>query len=451
MSNWTTDDVEFMDEGELKEALATLGVTVAGNESVDELRQKALEALPKEELKKPSDPKSTAPSVAEVDAMKAQLQQSGQELPGAAPAADATEAAQQWTENDLEFMGDDELKEVIVANGLSTEGLDTADQLKARALESLEAGKAAAEAATLGQAPTTEPSASEAAADTANQIADTANTIAANEIPDIAAILFELGLGEKVAAAGRWCKEMGAESLGDLEGENYAEELAERLAPPPITKAKLVARLKGEEVPPAGADIGALLAELKLDAKVEAAKKWCAEVGATSTADLEGEYVEQFVAALEPLPPIKKTKLTELLADTEKLAALAAVAPAGAFGATAALRDAFAAFDANNDGFLSVEELTGILTRPGGGAPMTEEQAKAFVAKHDKNGDGKLDLDEFAAALAAEQAEREGAAGGDPAAGDGPTDAQILDAVDAGALDNVPDPTESIEVGGMLG
>ena len=54
-------------------------------------------------------------------------------------------------------------------------------------------------------------------------------------------------------------------------------------------------------------------------------------------------------------------------------------------------------------------------------------------------------------ALAAEQAEREGAAGGDPAAGDGPTDAQILDAVDAGALDNVPDPTESIEVGGMLG
>ena len=55
MSNWTTDDVEFMDEGELKEALATLGVTVAGNESVDELRQKALEALPKEELKKPSD------------------------------------------------------------------------------------------------------------------------------------------------------------------------------------------------------------------------------------------------------------------------------------------------------------------------------------------------------------------------------------------------------------
>ena len=113
-------------------------------------------------------------------------------------------------------MGDDVLIEVILANGLSTEGLDTADQLKARALESLEAGKAAAEAATLGQAPTTEPSASEAAADTANKIADTANTIAANEIPDIAAILFELGLGEgrrrRPRGARRWTPSRSATS-----------------------------------------------------------------------------------------------------------------------------------------------------------------------------------------------------------------------------------------------
>ena len=164
---------------------------------------------------------------------------------------------------------------------------------------------------------------------------------------------------------------------------------------PPASRAadhegELVARLKGETLPPAGADIGALLAELKLDAKTEAAKKWCAEVGATSTADLEGEYVEQFVAALEPLPPIKKTKLTELLADTEKLAALAAVAPAGAFGATAALRDAFAAFDANNDGFLSVEELTGI--RPAGRRRADDRgPGEGLRREHDKNGDGKLD------------------------------------------------------------
>ena len=61
------------------------------------------------------------------------------------------------------------------------------------------------------------------------------------------------------------------------------------------------------------------------------------------------------------------------------------------------LRDAFARFDANGDGYLSVEELVGVFTRPvDDGEPMTEEQARAYVAKHDKNGDGRLDLDEFA-------------------------------------------------------
>ena len=32
---------------------------------------------------------------------------------------------------------------------------------------------------------------------------------------DAASLLFELGLGEKVDVAGKWCYEMGAESLGD--------------------------------------------------------------------------------------------------------------------------------------------------------------------------------------------------------------------------------------------
>ena len=71
------------------------------------------------------------------------------------------------------------------------------------------------------------------------------------------------------------------------------------------------------------------------------------------------------------------------------------------------LRDAFAKFDANGDGYLSVEELVGVFTRPvDDGEPMTEEQARAYVAKHDKNGDGRLDLDEFAASLVAEQVEQ---------------------------------------------
>ena len=61
----------------------------------------------------------------------------------------------------------------------------------------------------------------------------------------------------------------------------------------------------------------------------------------------------------------------------------------------AALRDAFAEFDADGSGRLSVDELVGVLTRPGGGRPLTEAEARAFVAKHDSNGDGELDLDEF--------------------------------------------------------
>ena len=64
------------------------------------------------------------------------------------------------------------------------------------------------------------------------------------------------------------------------------------------------------------------------------------------------------------------------------------------------LRDAFKLFDTEEPhGFLTVNELVGIFTRPGGGRPMTEEEAVAFVEKHDTNKDGKLDIDEFAKAL----------------------------------------------------
>ena len=64
------------------------------------------------------------------------------------------------------------------------------------------------------------------------------------------------------------------------------------------------------------------------------------------------------------------------------------------------IREAFAKFDKNNDGFLTSDEIVGILVRPGGGMPMDKEDAEAFIIKHDKNKDGKLDLDELSEALA---------------------------------------------------
>ena len=63
------------------------------------------------------------------------------------------------------------------------------------------------------------------------------------------------------------------------------------------------------------------------------------------------------------------------------------------------LRAAFAVFDADGSGRLSAEELVGVLTRPGGGQPVDEAEARAFVAKHDRNGDGELVLDEFCLAV----------------------------------------------------
>ena len=68
------------------------------------------------------------------------------------------------------------------------------------------------------------------------------------------------------------------------------------------------------------------------------------------------------------------------------------------------LREAFAAFDTDGSGTLTVDELVGVFTRPGGGAPVNEAEARAFIAQHDKNGDGVLSIDEFSEAMMSLQA-----------------------------------------------
>ena len=48
-----------------------------------------------------------------------------------------------------------------------------------------------------------------------------------------------------------------------------------------------------------------------------------------------------------------------------------------------ALHDAFHTFDTDDSGSLTVAEVAGILCRPGCAAPMTEEEARAFVHEFD--------------------------------------------------------------------
>ena len=61
--------------------------------------------------------------------------------------------------------------------------------------------------------------------------------------------------------------------------------------------------------------------------------------------------------------------------------------------------EAFKTFDADGSGTLTLDELAGVFTRPGGGAPLTEAESRAFISKHDTNGDGLLSIEEFVDAL----------------------------------------------------
>ena len=57
---------------------------------------------------------------------------------------------------------------------------------------------------------------------------------------------------------------------------------------------------------------------------------------------------------------------------------------------------AFEKFDTNGNGSLSIAELKAVLKRPGGGSPLTDEDVAEIIADYDVNGDGELQLNEFA-------------------------------------------------------
>ena len=69
--------------------------------------------------------------------------------------------------------------------------------------------------------------------------------------------------------------------------------------------------------------------------------------------------------------------------------------PAGA--APNGLALSFAEFDRDGSGSLSPDEVVGILMRPGGGMPMTMEDALEFVSLFDSDGDGRLQWAEASA------------------------------------------------------
>ena len=70
------------------------------------------------------------------------------------------------------------------------------------------------------------------------------------------------------------------------------------------------------------------------------------------------------------------------------------------------LREAFAKFDVDGDGFLTLAELRQVLQRPGGGKQMTDAQVQQLFRKMDVDGDGKVDLDEFSKTLSSREAEQ---------------------------------------------
>ena len=57
------------------------------------------------------------------------------------------------------------------------------------------------------------------------------------------------------------------------------------------------------------------------------------------------------------------------------------------------LLEAFKVFDTNNDGFISPEELRHVMANLG--ENLKDDEIDEMIKEADKNGDGKVDYDEF--------------------------------------------------------
>lgn len=62
----------------------------------------------------------------------------------------------------------------------------------------------------------------------------------------------------------------------------------------------------------------------------------------------------------------------------------------------AAIKAAFDVFDTDRSGSLSAAELKQVLTRPGGGMPLSLDEVQAIIEEFDTDGDGELQFEEFA-------------------------------------------------------
>ena len=65
------------------------------------------------------------------------------------------------------------------------------------------------------------------------------------------------------------------------------------------------------------------------------------------------------------------------------------------------LKEAFTTFDRDGSGHLDADEVIAILTRAGGGNPMTKEDAKEFIKMFDVDGDNHMNVSEFIDAMKA--------------------------------------------------